>query len=423
MKTAGIIAEYNPFHQGHLRQISFLRKNCNADYIIIAMSGDFVQRGTPALFPKHLRAEAALRCGADLVLELPVSVSCASAELFAKGGVELLSGIGVTDVLCFGSEEGSLPLFQKTAEILCTEPKEYQELLKDVLKTGLSYPSARSKALWKYVSDKGIISNKEAYQKFLSEPNNILGIEYCKAILRQKSPLEPLTLPREGAGYHDQTLSASTAPSASGIRNYVKEQLIKKGIFPSTDDLTGHPLYGMLPLESLKLSLAAISEKRFVFEEDLDILLFYRLLLEDTVSLSRYLDVSNDLAARIQRMKNQYQGFLSFAESLKTKELTRTRIQRSLLHILLKLQDIPAPVGYARVLGFRKNASSLLSAIKKGSTLPLLTKAADAQRRLDQTSLVAFQETVFASNLYEGLVCHKTHGEFLHEMQKKVVII
>lgn len=423
MKTAGIIAEYNPFHQGHLRQISFLRENTKADYIIIAMSGDFVQRGAPALLPKHLRAEAALRCGADLVLELPVSVSCASAELFAKGGVELLSGIGVTDVLCFGSEKGSLPLFLKTAEILSGEPEEYRVLLKAALKAGLSFPAARSKALGEYASGNERNLCKEEYQQFLSKPNNILGIEYCKALLRQKSPMQPLTLQRSGAGYHDQDLSPGITPSASGIRKYLKEQLTQGNGALFMDSSGSSPLSRMLPLGSRNILDTAFREKRFVFEEDLDMLLFYCLLSGDAQSFSQYLDVSGELASRIERMRNQYQGFLQFAELLKTKELTRTRIQRSLLHIILKQKNPPAPVGYARVLGFRKSAAPLLSAIKKNGALPLLTKAADASAILEEPSLKEFQETVFASNLYEGLLSQKTKGHFLHEMQKNVIII
>lgn len=411
MKTVGIIAEYNPFHQGHQRQISFIRQNTGADYIIAVMSGDFVQRGTPALFSKHLRAEAALRCGVDLVLELPVSVSCASAELFAKGGVEILDGIGVTDMLCFGSEEGGLPLFLKTAKILADEPEEYQELLRNSLKTGLSFPSARCRALAEYTCRTEPGPDPDAYQQFLAKPNNILGIEYCKAILRQNSRIQPLTMKREGAGYHDQALSSDRAPSASGIRSYLKS-------CPDCACLTG-----LLPQASLELLDQVIREGRLAFEEDLDMLLFYRLLSEDTESLCQYWDVSRELASRIIRMRNQYQGFLPFSGLLKTRELTQARIQRSLLHILLNLKDRPAPAGYARVLGFRKGAAPLLSLIKKEGRIPLLTKAADAPKILEKDSLNSFQETVFASNLYEGILSHKTGKDFLHEARKPVVII
>lgn len=416
MKTVGIIAEYNPFHNGHQRQISYIRRSFHADYIIAVMSGDFVQRGTPALFSKHRRAEAALRCGVDLVLELPVAVSCSSAELFAKGGVEILDGIGVTDALCFGSEEGQLPLFQKTAQILADEPDEYQKLLRSFLKKGCSFPAARCRALAEYIHASETDMDEHVLQTFLAQPNNILGIEYCKSLLRQRSRIQPLTIRREGAGYHDQALIHGKLPSASGIRSYLKDPV-------SSCRMDCTQLPGMLPEASLTILNAAVQEQRLVFEEELDTLLFYRLLLEDADSLCQYLDVSCELAARILRMRNQYKGFLQFAQLIKTKELTQSRIQRALLHILLQIKGQPACADYARVLGFQKRAAPLLSAIKKEGRIPLLTKAADASFLLDSSSFRSFQETVFASNLYESLLSHRNGTDFLHETQKPIVII
>ena len=174
MKTAGIIAEYNPFHTGHEYQINYIKEKLRTDYVVIAMSGDFVQRGTPALFSKYVRAEMALRSGADLVLELPVSISSASAELFARGGVQLLDGLGVTDILCFGSECGDTDAL---AKILAEEPEAFQDALRRNLKDGMTFPKARSMAL------SAVFPESEKYQQLLSSPNNILGIEYCKAIL------------------------------------------------------------------------------------------------------------------------------------------------------------------------------------------------------------------------------------------------
>ena len=153
MKVTGIIAEYNPFHRGHRYQIDYCREKLKSDYVIIAMSGDFVQRGAPALLPKHLRAEMALRCGADLVLEMPVSVSTASAETFAMAGVSILDNLHVVDQLCFGSEYGEVSALQELAAVLVKEPKEYRVLLKTFLSEGLSFPAARSQALIEYFKD------------------------------------------------------------------------------------------------------------------------------------------------------------------------------------------------------------------------------------------------------------------------------
>ena len=229
MKTAGIIAEYNPFHRGHEYQIQYTKEKLGADYVIVTMSGDYVQRGTPALISKHLRAEMALRCGADLVLEMPVSVSTASAEAFAMGGVSLLDSLGVVDMLCFGSESGEISTLQKLAEILVKEPDEYKHLLKSFLSQGLSFPTARSQALTEYlkavcrltkantVEDSATFSSNAA--RILNTPNNILGIEYCKALLRLNSKIQPVTIRRKGMGYHDtfaDSGSLTETPSVSG---------------------------------------------------------------------------------------------------------------------------------------------------------------------------------------------------------------
>ena len=410
MKTAGIIAEYNPFHQGHQRQISFIREQLGADYIIAVMSGDFVQRGTPALLPKHARAEAALRCGVDLVLELPVSCATASAELFARCGVDILDGIGVTDYLCFGSEEGEIPIFLKTAELLTEEPEEYKIRLKAALRTGTTFPAARSQALASCALPYGITTDPDSYHHFLSEPNNILGIEYCKALLGRKSRIQPVTLKRIGAGYHEQNLSPESAPSASGIRAALKKH-------HSTD------FQGLLPESSLEVLNSSVAKNRIIFEEDLNLLLAYCLFSETKESLSQYLDVSPELASRIIRLRNQYSGFLQFAALLKTKELTQTRIQRALLHIVLHIRTVPDSPGYARVLGFRKSAAPLLSAIKKEGTIPLLTKTADAAQLLPKKTFQTLEETVFASNIYETLLSAKSHTSFIHEHQKPVIIL
>ena len=213
MKVVGIIAEYNPFHKGHEYQIRYAREILGADYIVVAMSGDFVQRGAPALMEKHLRAEMALLGGADLILEMPVQTATASAEGFAAGGVSLLDGLGVVDELCFGSECGDTETLMNIAQILIKEPFEYRKLLQQNLRTGMSFPAARSSALIRYMREKatsvhntfGVSS--EHIELILSSPNNILGIEYCKALLRLNSRILPHALLRKGCGYHDTDFS------------------------------------------------------------------------------------------------------------------------------------------------------------------------------------------------------------------------
>lgn len=408
MKIAGIIAEYNPFHKGHEYQIAYTKKYLGADYIIIAMSGDYVQRGTPALLPKHIRTEMALKCGADLVLELPVSVSTASAELFAKGGVQLLENLGVVDFLCFGSESGSISDLKALSSLLIEEPAEYKRALKQYLSQGKSFPSARALALQEYCQTVSDDSLKRAEEILLS-PNNILGIEYCKALLRLKSSIEPCTLKREGAGYHDTSLFHQN-PSASAIR---------KHFLSSENDLKD--MEGALPKEVFPVLLKAFTENAFLTEEDLSLLLHYRLLEEQNPAL--FLDVSPELSRRIYNTRNKYQNFSQFVSLLKTKELTQTRIQRALLHLLLQIRETPENIPFARVLGFRSESTPLLKEIKKRSSIPLVTKVSDAAKILAEPDQKLLYETVFASNVYESILCQKTGKPFRHEFEKQLVLI
>lgn len=403
MKTAGIIAEYNPFHAGHRYQISYLKETLHADYIVAAMSGNYVQRGTPAILPKHTRTKMALEAGADLVLELPAAISTASAEAFAMGGVSLLDGIGVTDILCFGSEEGKLPVFTEISRILADEPTMFRKKMRAELKEGRSFPAARQNALLQYLRESDIIIPDTDLEHFLSCPNNILGLEYCKALIRTGSVIKPVTLKRKGAGYHEKEIGGISYPSASGIRNAVRR--------------------GNLPQDSHEALITSVSKGAFILEDDFDLLLHYCLLSETAESLCRYADVSGDLARRIVNCRNQYSGFLSFAQRLKTKELTLTRIQRALLHIVLKIRETPEHTPYARILGFQRSASPLLRKIKEQSLIPLITRPADAQSKLTGEALALFEENTYASNIYEGILCHKTGRAFCHEYEKPVIIL
>ena len=435
MKVTGIIAEYNPFHRGHKYQIDYCKKELGADYVIVAMSGDYVQRGTPALLSKHVRAEMALRCGADLVLEMPVSVSTASAEAFAMGGVSMLDGLHIVDSLCFGSEYGEVSALMELAEILVEEPEEYRQLLKEFLSNGLSFPSARCQALTEYFKNPHNFTGDDfdgvltpllnQIVQILNSPNNILGIEYCKALLRLKSNIKPVTLKRQGMGYHEtlaetdgsdrfSCTDGSTFASASAIR-----ELLKATLTPETISR----IASQVPDEISLLLASSLQRNGFLTEDALDPLLSYCILKENADSFCSYLDVSRDLAERIMNRSNELNGFLQAASFLKTKELTQSRIQRALLHIILGIREVPATVPYARVLGFRRESSTLLKEIKDSSSIPLITKLADTNSLLDESGRSLLYETVFSSNLYEKLLCRKNGRNFVHEYQKQLVIL
>lgn len=436
MKTAGIIAEYNPFHKGHEYQIRYTKEKLKADYVIVAMSGDYVQRGTPALISKHARAEMALRCGADLVLEMPVSISTASAEAFAMGGVSLLDSLGIVDMLCFGSESGEISALRELAEILVEEPKEYKKLLKSFLCEGLTFPAARSQALTEFFKNPRNFSGDDfdgvltpllnEVTQILNTPNNILGIEYCKALLRLNSWIRPVTIRREGMGYHETTVPEgnSTVPSpdlqsptdffasATAIRNLILQDS------PDPDALASQ-----IPEQAFPVFQKAVNSGEFLTENSLDSILSYCLMKENVKSLSSYMDVSEDLARRIINQQNLLLSFSQSVSVLKTRELTQTRIQRALLHIILNIHTAPTQIPFARVLGFRRESSELLSQIKQHSRIPLITKLADAQNLLDSEGNQILSETVFSSNLYEKLLCLKTGRKFCHESQKQLIIL
>lgn len=408
MKITGLITEYNPFHNGHQYHIKTAKELTGADKIIVVMSGNFVQRGTPALLPKHLRAEMALRAGADLVVELPVFYACASAEFFAYGAVSLLHALHCVDVLCFGSECGNLSLLKKAAEIMVNEPADYQDLLQKYLRSGAPFPLARQKACADFTKDEQIVS-------VLGQPNNILGIEYIKALLRLNSPIAPATITRIGSGYHETALDKAFS-SASAIR---KEILTGSDI----QSLRNHVPNAVLNL------LKDNYQIRFpVKADDFSLLLKYRLLCETAETLIQYADVSVELANRIIRHRNKLVHFEQFCQLLKTKELTYTRISRALLHILLQIkkedfmQYTDHGSFYIRVLGFRKESTDVLSEIKKNADIPLLTKLT-SREILSPLGQSMLKKDLFAADLYNSVLTEKFGTPFQNEYEQQIVRI
>ena len=400
MKIAGIIAEYNPLHNGHAYHIKITKKRTGADYVIVALSGDFIQRGEPACLSKHHRAHMALLAGADLVFEIPSTHACQSAELYARSGVELLNGLGCVKVLSFGSESGDISQFLPLGKLLANEPPEYQQLLRTNLKAGESYPLARQNAL-------ETLGYSEA--PMLATPNNILGVEYCKAIVRQNSGIEPITIKRAGSGYHELDLSQNY-PSASGIRHRFQQTLSLEQLQHSFPD----SVYGYL------LSTNALRE--FLTAEDFSLLFRWMLFTIQETELENIMDIHPELAKRILNERNHYENYTQFVSLLKTKEVTHSRLTRALFHALLDIQECTS-LPYARLLGFRKSASPVLKTIKKEGTLPLITKLANASSVLDSSSMQLLQKNTRISNLYESVLCEKTHKKFVHEYQKELIIL
>lgn len=398
MKTVALITEYNPFHNGHALHIKRARELSDADAVVVIMSGNFVQRGTPALLPMHLRAECALNSGADLVVLLPVRYATASAEDFALGAVSIADRLGCVDALCFGSECGDIRLLKQTAEILAKEPEEYRLHLKEALKQGCSFPKAREIALYRYTKEPEI-------KEIIKEPNNILGIEYIKALLCLESSIMPFTIQRNDQGYHDLTLSGCEYVSASAIRNQMQ-----------TDGLT-EKLKTYMPDSSYHLLKESESKHFPITADDFSLLLKYRILGEDKNSLCSYADVSLELANRIKNQENRLTTFSSFCDLLKTKELTYSRISRALLHIVLNIKktDRKSLPSYAKILGFTENGIRLMRRIKENRQIQTSTKWNDLT---EDTS-----EDIFAANLYESIISNKFKTPFHNEYEHPVIRI
>ena len=374
MKAAGIIAEYNPFHKGHEYHIQKTKELTAAERVIVVMSGDFVQRGEPSCLSKYNRTRQALLGGADLVLELPCRFSTASAHRFAYGGLSMLNSLGVVDFLSFGYEgERSKPL-RLISDILANEPPEFKAVMDRKTREGVSFPAAREAAILECFKEE----EREEVSKVLSLPNNILALEYLKSISLLDAGIEPVYVKRLGDGYNDD-ISGKGFPSATGLRKKMYEDR-KAGLVNEQ----GGPL---MPDDFTDLIVYKIEEERHKGRD-----------------FSDYEDVSVELANRIKNGDYDIRSFEKLCMSLKSKQYTYSRISRVLMHILLgiKTADGAKEPGYARVLGFRKDASELVKKIEEKSSIPVLKRPAEAEKMLTGEAYLQFKEDVFASELYEN---------------------
>ncbi len=415
MKIVGLIVEYNPFHNGHLHHIEEAFRVTGADKAIAVMSGDFVQRGAPAIMPKHLRTEMALRSGASIVIELPVRYATGSAEFFATGAISLLDQLGCVDSICFGSESGNIEALSTIANILMNEPEAYRTLLQKHLKAGLSYPLARQKAMEFYLSLNG--DNPEL-NTILSEPNNILGIEYLKALSLRKSSMIPYTITRKTSHYHDIELKENCS-SASAIRARFKNS--HENDLPVIHDLN---IKEQVPSHCYA-TLESNYQKRYpIYSDDFSLLLHAKLLSESKESLMDYDDMTIELANRIINLRYRFISIEQFTHELNSKNITHSRLSRILFHILLHIKKYPNSVEnhYIHVLGFRKDDQKLLSIIKENSSLPIMTKLTSLDH-LDWKGQSMIIEDIYASNLYETVVTNKFKTNYIHELEKSLVLL
>ncbi len=353
MRAVGLITEYNPFHNGHLYHLRRSLQLADAEVSVAVMSGHFLQRGEPALLDKWMRAEMALAAGVDVLVELPLPWACSSAPDFARGGILALTELGV-DAVCFGSESGNLNVLQRCAGLLAGEQQTIEQRTSAALRRGVAFPQARARVMADLFPAADI-------QETLSSPNNILGLAYLRALNESGSPVVPLTTIRVGPGYHDLDEKEGIA-SATGIR-----QRLSRGL--EVEDLVPQPVNHLL-------------KKACALGQELDTEIYYRLLSAQIVrqpdALGHYWLIEAGLEQRLVAAADQAGDLEGLIDAVKARHLTRTRVQRALVAVLLGVETdtarllLAAPPSYLHLLAVSERGEAFLASRRKRRTIPLI---------------------------------------------------
>ena len=383
-KVLGIIAEYNPFHNGHLYQIEEAKKLTGAQYVIAVMSGNFTQRGNTSLINKWAKAQMAIENGVDIVIELPTVYSSSSAENFAQGAIKILDSLRIVDTLCFGTETSDFAALNNIANILYDEPKEYVSILNHELGKGLSFPKARENALMMYLND------IKRYANILSGSNNILAIEYLKALRKLKSPMMPYSIQRKKVYYNDERIIDEFA-SSTAIR-----KLIAKGQFDEIRKVVPMNSYMILKNEIERGNLVLDIIK---YEKEI----IYNLRKMSVKEIAELPDVSEGLENLIKNAANSCNNLIELVNIIKSKRYTQTRIQRILVYALLGItKNAKKVTPYVRVLGFSKQGREVLSDICNIN--PRIQMVTSVKKYLDQPVNKNLREMlekdIFATDIY-----------------------
>ncbi|ONI46649.1 hypothetical protein AN643_00195 [Candidatus Epulonipiscioides saccharophilum] len=396
MHITAIIAEYNPFHNGHLYQLSKIKKDLESNYVVSIISGNFTQRGLPTIIDKFHRTRMALASGIDMVIELPTIYATASAEFFARGAISILDKCNIVSALCFGAESPDLQIFKQISELLLDEPSGYKTHLNNLLKSGYSYPSARSHAICKHF-------NNPSLEHFISSPNNILGIEYLKALQYYFSPILPISIQREITNYKDKTIYSNLA-SASAIRKALEINEIEQ-------------LANAMPKECLQILL----EHKYPDINKLYDLVCYKLMTGPKSEIYSTFDVPANLINSIYNSLGQVTTYRMLAEKLTSKTYSKATVYRSLLKIILGIYPDKYDGDYVRVLGIRESSKNLLSLLYKQSRIPVITNAkAATSSRFSDKQLNSLNTDILATNLYS--ILNGDNSLYNADFNKKFII-
>lgn len=384
----GVVAEYNPFHNGHLYHLQKSKELTNSEFTICVIGGNFTQRGSVSLIDKWTKAEMALNNGVDLVIELPTIYNISSAENFADGAIKILNNLKIVDFVSFGSEVGNINTLDNIAKVLVEEPKEYLTMLNHELNTGNSFPKAREKALLLY------LNNIRRYTNVLSEPNNILGIEYLKALRKQNSLIRGVTISREKTGHNDLKARNNFA-SATAIRESIYNNNLKEIIHTMPENVSS--------LLKNKLDRGEIIYNLNVYEREI-VYILRKMSIEEIANLP---DVTEGLENTIKTAANTYNNLNDIISLIKSKRYTYSRISRILLYALLNITKKDMAIStkeapYIRVLGFNKEGEFLLSEIaNQNPKLPIITSVKKFTETNNNKNLQRLLDIdIFATNVY-----------------------
>lgn len=387
-KVLGIIAEYNPFHNGHLYQIEEAKKQTGADYVIAIMSGNFTQRGNTSLVNKWVKANMALQNAVDIVIELPTIYSISSAENFAEGAIKILDSLKVVDTLCFGTETADFAALNNIANVLYNEPKEYISMLNHELGKGVSYPKARESALMMYLND------IKRYANILSGSNNILAIEYLKALKKLKSDMKPYSIQRKKVYYNDEKIVDEFASSTAIRKLVAREEYDEIRKVVPTDSY-------MLLKEEIKRGNIVIDIVKFEKE------ILYELRSMSLSEIAQLPDVSEGLEHTIKKAVDSCNNIIDLINIVKSKRYTQTRIQRILLYALLRITkkdmaNAKKITPYTRILGFNKKGKQLLSDICRiNKKINIITSVKKFEStNINKTLSQMLEKDIYASNIY-----------------------
>ena len=387
-RTVGIIAEYNPYHNGHYYHMCKAKEKANADYCIAVISGNFTQRGEPSIVNKWAKSYMAICGGADLVIELPTVYSISSAENFASGAIKILNSLNIVDSVAFGAETEDLAALNNIATVLYTEPKAYKNILAHELDKGISFATARENAVMMYLND------IKRYANILNESNNILAIEYLKALKTQKSKIEPIAIKRQKV-YYNETKIVDGFASATAIRKLIQRREfedLRKVIPNSSYQILGQELrngHVVLGLEQY--------EKEIIF-------ILRKMTIKEIADLT---DVSEGLENSIKASAENCNNLNQLIDGIKSKRFTRTRIQRILLYALLginkkMMQDSKKENPYVRILGFTQRGKTLISEIcRRNPKINMVTSVKKFIEKNNNKQLVEMlNEDIFATDIY-----------------------